>query len=925
MEKLKELLNKKYSRAVIVAIFIILFIIANVISLRGSYLEYKELGENYIQNFFTNLKCKYLIMFISFILIYIIIYFTNRGIKKGIKPFLEQDKIEIPKLPNKSISLIVAAILSVILSNILQEKILMFMSNVSFGIVDPIFNLDISYYMFIKPLIEVLAILFVMIIIGISIYSALYHIIVFNLYCNGVDRELLKNSLLFRKLQRNVILVTLGIVIMIIINMQNIVLEPFMTIKNEEATELIGAGFIESTLKLWGYGLFTIVIFIAAIIGVKYFKKRQARKVVIALLTIPGYLIVFFIVMQVFDFVYINSNELDQENDNITDNINFTKAAYNINIEEINLDYTGTITIDEVNENSNVINNIPLVSKEMVINTLQDTQTETGYYKYNNVSIASYDLEGKKTLMYVAPREITNDNITYDYKTYQYTHGMGEILVSVAEVSDTGKIKYIQKEIDGSDEVININNPRIYFGLETNDTIVTNSKNKSEYDYTDINGVQYEYQYTGKSGLSLGFFDKLALAIKKGDIKLAFSSSIESKSKILINRNVRQRAKTAIPYLMYDENPYTVIDDNGDIYWVVDAYTTSSQYPYSQYINIKYEGQTKKINYIRNSIKVIINAYDGTMKFYITDRTDPIAIAYSRLYPDLFEDKDVAIPEDISNKFVYPKFLYDIQAKMLEIYHNVKPEVLYRNDDIWNFATYNTTQTNKVVGSALGSYYTMANLEGKDELALVQIYTKEGKSNIISYLVGKTEGSQQKLKLYKFSSDSGILGPTQLDKQIELDETISKQLATLNTTGSKITKNIIIVPIENTLLYVEPIYQTMINESNVPVLKKVIVASGTKMAIGDNFSKALENLLSRYAVNIEIDNTENIEGLIQSIIKANNNLTESSQNGNWEMVGNDIQELQKLINSLENALKQDKENSTQELDLETNNKDIEKN
>ncbi len=920
MKKLNEILKSKYSRVVLVIVFLIIFILTTIIVQRGTFLEYKELGEEYIHIFAVNLKCKYIIMSISFVIIYIMVYFINRGIKKGIKPFLEQDNIKIPNFLNKSLALIIALIGSTIVSNVLQEKILMLISNVKFGITEPIFNLDISYYMFIKPLIEAGIQLFMTFVIWSSIYMSAYYIIIFSLYCNGVDRELLKKSLLFKKLQRNVILIAIGIAANTLMNTQNIVLEPFLKLKNEAETELIGAGFIESTIKLVGYQIFSVIVVIVAVLGIKYFKKEQAKKVLVRLAIIPSYLIVFFLIVQGFDYIYIRSNELDKEWKYISKNIEFTKKAYNLEISEENLDYSGIIKLEEIEDNPQVIGNIPLVSEVMVKNTLEDTQTQKGYYTYKNIALAKYNISGNDKLVYVSPREISSRSVTYNYKTYEYTHGLGEIIVSATDTTDTGTIQYIQKDIEGNDNAIKISQPRIYFGLETNETIVTNSKNKEEYDYTDSDGKQYTFEYTGKAGLKLGFFDRFLLGTKQGDLKLAFSTSVDNESKILINRNIRERAKKALPYLMYDENPYTVIDNNGDIYWVLDAYTASSEYPYSTYTEIEYEGEKQKINYIRNSVKVIINAYDGTMKFYITDRTDPIAIAYNKLYPNLFEDKESEIPEDISSKFIYPKFLYDVQAKMLEVYHNVKPEVLYRSNDLWEFATYNTNQTNKTVGTILESYYTMLKTTDSDteKLGLVQMYTKDGKSNITSYLVGECEGINTKLSIYKFSTDTNLLGPTQLDKQIEQDETISKQLNSLNITGSRISKKIIIVPIENTLLYIEPIYQTMINESNVPSLKKVIVASGTKMAIGDNIIEALENLLSQYALNIQIDRTDDIEGMIKSIIEANNNLKASSESHNWEIMGRDIQELQELIDILEKLIDEKEKNnetkSTEQVD-----------
>jgi hypothetical protein len=238
---------------------------------------------------------------------------------------------------------------------------------------------------------------------------------------------------------------------------------------------------------------------------------------------------------------------------------------------------------------------------------------------------------------------------------------------------------------------------------------------------------------------------------------------------------------------------------------------------------------------------------------------------------------------------------------MLATYHNVKPDVLYRSSDIWNFTKYYSTQATNPKEEDLTSYYTMVKTPDSDEakLGLVQMYSQSGKSNIVSYLVGTIENNESKLKLYKMSADVNIIAPTQLEKQIEQDETISNEIEMLNKTGIKITKKMIIVPIENTLLYVEPIYQTMVNLSDVPVLKKVIVASGNKVAIGDNLEDAMKKLLSKSAVDIDIDSLEDIDSVIDAIIESNNNLAESLESNNWEMIGSDIEELQDLINTLE--------------------------
>lgn len=909
MEEIKQenKVQKKQNktRMILVILFLIIFAIGNYVSLRGSYLEYQELGSNYINIYQTNLKYKYIIMGINFVFLYIVMYFTNIGIKKGLKEFFDEEKKEMPKLLNKSLALVISAIGSVVVSNLLLNKILLLSSNTSFGITDPIFNLDISYYMFIKPIIEFFVIYFIGLIVGLTIYMVLYYIIVFNSQFDGIDRKTLKQSKLMKKGIRNLKLVTIGIALLTLLNTQNIILQKFITL--EDDVELTGAGFTESTVKLWGYRIFAVVIVASIFTAIKYFKQSNMKKVLISLATLPVYLVSLFFVMVIFDAVFVNSNELDKEKQYIAYNIDYTKNAYGINVKEENLNYSGTITVDEVDNNEDILDNIAIINTDAVVKTLEDSQTNTGYYTYRNANIGKYNIDGKEKLVYLSPREISSGDRTYNNKTYEYTHGYGEIITSASKSTETGNVEYVQKAT--SNDKIKISQPRIYFGLETDGTIVTNTKNKSEYDYTDESGKDYEYSYNGKAGLSLGFLDRIVLAIKEGNINLAFSNSITNDSKILINRNIRERAKKALPYLLYDENPYSVIDDNGNIIWVLDAYTVSSDYPYSSYSNIVYNGSKQKINYIRNSVKVLINSYDGNMKFYITDRTDPIAMAYRNTYKPLFEDIDSKIPEDVSKNFIYPQYLYNIQSKMITLYHNVKPDVLYRSDDIWEQAKYNTTmQTTKATGTVLSPYYTMLKTtdSDKDTLGLVQTFTPSGKQNIISYLVGSYEDGTSKLKLYKYASDNNILGPMQLDTQISQDETISKELDALNVTGTKITKQMIIVPIQNTLLYIEPIYQTMINESDVPVLKKIIVASGNKVAIGNNINEAIKNLLSQYAVDIEIENTDDLQGLIDAIIKANNNLTESNKNNDWEMMGSDIKKLQGLVNSLEKLQEEEK-------------------
>jgi hypothetical protein len=383
--------------------------------------------------------------------------------------------------------------------------------------------------------------------------------------------------------------------------------------------------------------------------------------------------------------------------------------------------------------------------------------------------------------------------------------------------------------------------------------------------------------------------------IDTGNYNLIFSKYLDEDSRIITTRNILERVNTLLPYIEYDENPYLVVTDEGSLVWVIDGYTTSCEYPYSQITTItKSNGMKEKINYIRNSVKVLVDSYTGETKFYITDRDDPIIMMYKNLYPDLFMDLDAEIPNSIKVNLQYSQYLFDIQSNVISMYHDISEDTLYRADDIWALATDGEND--------IGSKYTMLKAPGmtEAELGLVTTYTKQGKESLSSYLVGTCENGQNKLSLYKFSSESSIIGVAQLNSLIEENETISSILEALDVSGVEMVKDVIIVPIGNTLLYVEPVYQVRLNELETQVLKKVIVASGNKVAIGDNLEMAISNLLSENAsVKLEYIDMDDIEQVMDSIIEANGNLKESIDSGDLEMIGKDLSTLETLLEQLE--------------------------
>jgi len=893
MDKSKKL---KTIKVISVIAFIIIFALYSYISYRAEYLQILEIGKEYISVFNTNNEYKLKMILCSFAVLFFIISLVNNSIKKGLKVFFDDEKKEMPKLPNKSIAFIISAIGSLIITANLMEKTMLFMNTTWFGINDPVFGADIGFFFFQKPFIELILNYITTTLILLTIYTAAYYIIVFNLCLEGVDKELLLKSKFIKTIKLYAMLIVVTLAGSTFLNTYDVVFDEFISLKDSLSTKLIGAGFTDITIKLWGYRILAFVMIISSILILKYvLKKEKKYKLLISIGIVPAYLVCLFIVIIGFDFIFVNSNKLDTQKQYIGHNIDYTKKAYNLAIEEQEYENSDSITKQDIESNADIINNIKLVDETITLKNLNTLQTNSGYYSYTNSEIQKYKINGKDTLVYVSPREIiSSTDGSKNNKTYEYTHGFGSIITSASRVDETGNIEYIQKGFDSTDNNIIIQEPRIYFGIKTDSTIITNSKNKSEFDYpTNSAG----YTYNGTAGIKLNFIDKLILTIKKGDINILFSDSTND-SKFILNRNIIERAKVIMPDLIYDEEPYMIISDEGKQVWVLDAYTVSNEYPYSQKSLIKVEGENVQINYIRNSVKVLVDSYNGTVDFYIMDKTDPVVMAYQNIYPELFKDGDT-IPTSISSHFVYSEYLYNVQAEILKIYHNVAEDVLYRGDDIWSYATCSTT-TKTSVASKIEPYYTMVKEDGENKVGLVIPYTIDGKQNINSYLIGTVNNGKMKLKLYKYASGNNVLGPTQLDKEIEQDETISKEIESINVTGTKITKSMIIVPIDNSLLYVEPIYQTQLNEKNaIPLLKKVVVASGNKVAIGDNIQEALVNLVSQSAVNIKVESTDTLENLINSIIEANHNLKDSTATQNFEMIGKDITKLQELIEQLE--------------------------
>jgi hypothetical protein len=900
--------TSKIRRRLVLLVLVVTAVLMFV-SNRATYLKIKSIGEGYTSIFFKNFYLKAGMFLVSFFVTYLTFFINNKMIKRGMKQLFDKENRKMPKLPNKSLSLVFGLLAGVFSLNFLYTKFITCINMTLFGETDPIFGFDIGVYMFVFPFLKAILIYLVVFTLIMVAYTAIYYVVAINVcFENGIDMQDLKKNTFIKQIKFWVILFAIAICGYILVCAQDIFLGEMISIKDTSSTSLTGAGLADISVKLWGYRIFAIVVLISIINIVKNASVEKFRKCIASASIIPLYLVLMFGALIYFQEFYVGSSELDKEKEYIKYNIDATKEAYGIDISTTTISDYDTISASTVKENSDVVTNIPIINESVINQTVTDTQDNSTYYKYSRSNLGVYNTKnGVKRLIALTAREIIDDsNRSYNNKTFEYTHGYSVVVTDPTTVDKNGYVTMLQTDFSKrSSDILQVEEPRIYFGLETDSEIIVNSKYGEEFDYPITTTESKTYSYDGDAGLSLGLLDRIVVGLDTGNYKLILSKYLDEDSKIITTRNILERCKTLLPYIDYDENPYMVLTDEGNLVWVIDGYTVSCNYPYSQVTTItKSNGMKEKINYIRNSVKVLIDSYTGETKFYITDRDDPIIMMYRNLYPDLFVDLDESIPESIQVNLQYSQYLFDIQANVISTYHDISEDTLYRADDVWSLATDGET--------VIPSTYTMlkTNSMRESELGLVTTYTKQGKESITSYLVGTYESGKQVLSLYKFASESSIIGVSQMNSLIEEDGTISSALEALKVSGVKIKTDVIIVPIENTLLYVEPVYQVRLNELETQVLKKVIVASGNKVAIGDSLEIAIENLLSdSNSVKLEYVDMEDIEQVIDSIIEANSNLQESIDSGNLEMIGKDITTLQTLIDQLEVLRNQEIEES----------------
>ena len=694
-----------------------------------------------------------------------------------------------------------------------------------------------------------------------------------------------------------------GTVVVIMYNFlshQDILIGDMLQKESVKGAYLTGAGFLDVNIKLWIYRIISIVIIIAVYNFIRGIKKEESKKILFSIILIPATLIIVFIVNIAIDSIFLRGNDIDREKEYILQNIRATEEAYNINVENKEIAKGTDITSEKIKKDSELIEKLPMVTPDVVKETLEnntDNKEKKSLYKYGNPNL----VKNGNAYDYLTTREIDDKDKTLTNKIYKYTHGNFGILTSSSKVNKNGYLLNVSEKFEGQElNGTKIKEPRLYYGENTNSNAIVNAKDIKEYDYPTSTLTNKENNYNGKGGIKLSLLERIALAITKGSTELIFNNNIVENTKVLLNRQIIERAKKILPNIRYDKDPYLVAKDDGGLAWVIDGYTVTSRYPYSQKVSIEADkGGKERINFIRNSVKVVIDAYNGTVDFYVTDTTDPFISTIMKTYPTLFKNYN-ELSENIKKQMKYPQYLFDIQAKVLTTYHNSDVDNIYRTDDRWEVA--------EVSGSGTRSSTSMYTLLKKgDELkpAIITTYTPEKRKNIVSYLVGQTENGANKLTMYRYNEKSE-LSLSFIDTQIEKDEKVQKEMRELTTLGTELKTVRILLPYEDTTLYIKSIYQVFLNEDSVPVLKKVIVANKGKVGIGNTLKEAMQRMLTENAIDIDVRDLANEDELKDAIIKQNKTLKDVMKQGDFEYTGKDIQRLIKLVDQLEEVSKEKK-------------------
>ena len=889
-----------------VPIILLAIIVIGIPIFSRLFLEYewfRYLG--YPQVFIIGLKAK-LILFIlctlfSFILLYVVwilnkkkLLATTRWVNPAfVDVYRDEVGPEVGEVLNKAFPLYIAGAFVLSLLTGLGmigywDTLLRYLYQTPFGRVDPIFNHDISFYIFTLPMYH----LILNYITAIFLFALLLTVLLFA-FTNW--RLVMDSQMVPFHLRLLYAIFSFALAIKLYLYRYNILYSPTGVV--------YGAGYIDVHVNQYIPIAISVIMFASGVVALlsalwkvppeRETKVLRRRTVLIPILTIIAIILVSFlggVISTLVQAYEVSPNELVLEEPYIKNNIEMTNFAYDLSsINEEPYDVEGTLNTDVISSPS--IQNARLWDYRPLHITYQQRQAIRTYYGFNTMEVDRYYIMGQYTQVWIAVRELYQELIgaeTWINRHLIYTHGFGVVMspVNKVESEEGGPVLYIKDIPPKSIVDINVSQPRIYYGERTSTYIITNTlRPEFDYPYGDKNVQTF---YNGTGGIPLNKFNRIMATIALGDIKILLSDYVLSTSKLHIHRNVVDRVSNIAPYLMYDPDPHVFLDKEGRVKWMVHMFVYSDRYPYSEP-----SYGTRKVNYVRDSVKAIVDAYNGTVEFYVI-KEDPILQTYMKIYPGVFKPYE-EMPEDYRAHLRYSEKLFKLQAEIYRNYHMKDPVVFYNKEDRWAFPLEKFEDDVRTV-EPYNVVLLLPGYNNKVSFVMMIPFTPMNKNNMIAWMaVNQDPPAYGKLIVYKFPKDKLIYGPFQIEARIDQDEEISKSLTLWSQAGSNVIRgNLLVIPINDSIIYIEPLYIAA-EEGSLPELKKVIAVYGNKVAMEDTLEEAVYVAVGGETEAKKAERGMTLESLLDELISTYERAKEELSKGNLEGYAREMKRVDSII------------------------------
>ncbi|MBI4681818.1 MAG: UPF0182 family protein [Nitrospirae bacterium] len=767
------------------------------------------------------------------------------------------------------------------------EEVLLFINRMDVGIKDPVFNRDIGFYFFTLPVINTIKSFATLTVVLTAAATMI------NYFLRGGVSISEGGVSLHPRVRKHI--GVMGIFVFGILAL-NFYIDAYRLLHSGHAL-IYGAGYTDINAKLFTLRLLVVLTAITGVFFIVALLKGSNKWILvpasITAIVYAGGMIIYAPLLQKFK---VAPNELELEKPYIESNIKFTRFGYDLDRIEVKpFDVEYKLDAEDISKNDATIKNIRLWDNNPLLRTYSQLQQIRTYYKFIDVDNDRYLINGEYKQVMLSPRELSYSDLpsrSWINERLVFTHGNGIAMGPVSSISKEGLPEFIIKDIPPvSSADIKITRPEIYYGEIPNDYVIVKTS-AQEFNYPTANENVYS-KYDGKGGVELSsYFRRSVFAAKFNTAKIFLSSDITPQSRILFNRNINERISRIAPFLLFDSDPYMVVSDEGKLFWIIDCYTISGNLPYSLPAN-------RNFNYIRNSVKTVIDAYNGDIKFYISDPEDIIVKVYSRAFPELFGPLS-EMPDDLRRHIRYPQGMLEVQAGMFASYHMTDPKVFYNKEDLWEVPSYSD--------KPMEPYNTIMKLPGenKEEYILLIPYTPSKRDNLAAWFTARCDMPEYgKLIVYVFPRDRLVFGPAQINARIDQDAYISQQITLWGQVGSQVIRgSLLIIPIENSLLYVQPIYLAASDKVGLPELRRVVVAYENDVVMEENLELALQRLFYKGR---EIPVSEEIiagqiqrspETLAKDAMRVYEKALQMQRQGDWAGYGEQISELGQILNKM---------------------------